>query len=68
MLKHVYQNWNDKLLYYMHLDFSHAFNTIDHSILLRKLEQYGFDDLSISFMSGYHNILQLVDVNQNVNM
>ena len=56
MLKAVYQNWNDKLYTVCtFIDFSRAFDTIDHEILLRKLKMYGFDNTSLNFMSSYLN-------------
>ena len=54
MLKNVYQNWNNKCYTLCtFVDFSHAFDTIDHQILLRKLKQYGFDYVSLKFISSY---------------
>ena len=54
ILKNVYQNWNDKCYTLCKfVDFSHAFDTIDHQILLRKLKQYGFDCMSLKFISSY---------------
>ena len=54
MLKSVYQNWNDKLYTSCtFIDFSCAFDSIDHNILFKKLKLYGFDDISIKFMSSY---------------
>lgn len=35
------------------LDFSKAFDTLDHSLLLSKLEYYGFDLASINFFKCY---------------
>ena len=56
MLKTVYQNWNDKqFAICTFVDFSRAFDTIDHQILLRKLKMYGFDNQSVAFMSSYLN-------------
>ena len=37
------------------LDFSKAFDTIDHSLLYTKLMYYGFDDTSVSFFKSYFN-------------
>ena len=56
MLKHVCQNWNDKLFTgCTFVDFSRAFDCIDHAILICKLKLYGFDSTSISFMQSYLN-------------
>ena len=53
MLKNVYQNWNDKLYTVCtFIDFSRAFDYIDHNILIRKLKLYGFDKDSLKFMSS----------------
>ena len=35
------------------MDLSKDFNTLDHSILIAKLEAYGFDNLSLEFMKNY---------------
>ena len=35
------------------LDMSAAFDVVDHSILLSKLELYGFDDMALSWMRNY---------------
>ena len=54
MLKTVYQNWNDKLYTVCtFIDFSLAFDSIDHNILLNKLKLYGFDRNSVRLMSSY---------------
>ena len=37
----------------IYLDLSKAFDTIDHDILIDKLNYYGFDDLSIQLMKSY---------------
>ena len=35
------------------MDFSKAFDTLDHSLLLAKLSTYGFDNNSLSFIRSY---------------
>ena len=50
MLKNVYQNWNDKMYTVCtFVDFSRAFDSIDHNILIRKLRLYGFDETLLKF-------------------
>ena len=44
MLKTTYKNWNDKLFQTcVFIDFSKAFDSIDHTILIAKLKLYGLD-------------------------
>ena len=35
------------------MDLSKAFGTLDHSLLIAKLETYGFDSLFLEFMKNY---------------
>ena len=46
----------------LYLDLKKAFDTVDHEILLCKLEKYGFGDASLEIMKSYlSNRLQCVD-------
>ena len=54
MLKNSFKNWNDRLYQTcVFIDFSKAFDCIDHKILISKLELYGLDVKSIEFLSSY---------------
>ena len=35
------------------MDLSKAFHSLSHSLLIAKLEEYGFDSLSLEFMKNY---------------
>ena len=52
------ENWKSDLkkrnkIRSMFMDLSKAFGTLDHSLLIAKLETYGFDSLSLEFMKNY---------------
>lgn len=48
------------------LDFSKAFDTINHELLCCKLKYFGFDGISVSFFQSFlNNRLQKVQVNNN---
>ena len=68
MLKSSYQSWNDKLFQTcVFIDFSRAFDCIDHQILLSKLKLYGLDRMSIQFISSYFkNRYQTTVIDGNV--
>ena len=54
VLKQLYTNWNEcKFTGCVFVDFSRAFDTIDHTILAQKLEMYGLDNVSRKFMLDY---------------
>ena len=37
----------------IYVNFSKAFETVDHVILLKKLQMYGFDTKSLAFLNNY---------------
>ena len=48
------------------IDLSKDFNTIDHSILLRKLELYGITDRNYAWIKTYlSNCLQYIQIDEN---
>ena len=54
VLKQLYANWNERnYTGCVFVDFSRAFDTIDHNILSEKLKMYGLDDMSQKFMLEY---------------
>ena len=54
VLKNLYENWNDQnFTGCIFIDFSRAFDTIDHHILAEKLDLYGLDNTSQKFMLEY---------------
>ena len=54
VLKELYENWNEnKFSGCVFVDFSRAFDSIDHEILSSKLEMYGLDLNVQNFMKNY---------------
>ena len=54
VLKELYSNWNDRVFSgCMFVDFSGAFDSINHNILIKKLEMYGLDKIPIKFFKEY---------------
>ena len=54
VLKLLFTNWNEcKYTGCLFVDFSRAFDTIDHNILAEKLKMYGLDEMSQKFMLEY---------------
>ena len=70
VLKMLYNNWNDALYTgCIFVDYSRAFETIDHKILLLKLEQYGLDTVALNFFKNYiSNRTQSTTVNNFTSM
>ena len=65
VLHEIFENWNLKLnSSCIFIDYSKAFDTIDHSILLQKLKIYGLDDMSLKFLESYlKNRCQRININ-----
>ena len=58
------ENWNRALF----MDFSKAFDTIDHDLLLTKLKTYGFSKDALALMCSYlKNRKQKVIINNSAN-
>ena len=54
MLKHSFKSWNEKKYQTcIIIDFSKAFDCIDHQILISKLKLYGLDDKVVNLISSY---------------
>ena len=65
VLHDVFQNWNSRSLSScIFIDYSKAFDTIDHSILLKKLKIYGLDMISLKLLNSYlSNRYQHININ-----
>ena len=51
------------------MDLSKAFDTLNHDLLLAKLEAYGFSENSIGYIQSYlENRLQRTNVNNNFSL
>ena len=68
VLQNVYQTWNERNYNScIFIDYSKAFDTIDHSILLKKLDIYGLDTNSLKFLRSYlSNRQQRIKINTEV--
>ena len=52
------ENWRSRVnkrnkIVAIFMDLSQPFDTLDHSLLIAKLEAYGFDSLSLEFLKNY---------------
>ena len=54
VLKRLGEGWNDNMFSgCVFIDFSRAFDSIDHNILFSKLELYGLDEAALNLMKSY---------------
>ena len=54
LTEHIYDKLNKKLISIpVFIDFKRAFDTVDHTILLRKLEAYGVRGLPLKLLTSY---------------
>ena len=54
VLLKLFENWKEKKYSScIFIDYSKAFNTIDHNILIQKLKIYGLDEMSQNFLKSY---------------
>ena len=65
VLRELFQNWNEKCYSScIFIDYSKAFDTIDHNILLNKLKIYGLDANAQLFLKSYlDNRYQRININ-----
>ena len=65
VLRELFQNWNEKCYSScIFIDYSKAFDTIDHNILLNKLKIYGLDTNAQLFLKSYlDNRYQRININ-----
>lgn len=53
-LKILHNNFNNKLIsVVLYCDLSAAFDTVNHDLLLKKLENYGFDAAALKLLASY---------------
>ena len=58
---------NKESAYCMFLDFAKAFDTVNHEILLNKLQYYGINGMSLSWFRSYlSNRAQFTEVNDTL--
>ena len=54
VMQNLFQHWNDnKYISCVFIDYSIAFDTLDHKILLKKLSAYGLEENSIKLMNSH---------------
>ena len=52
----------DKNIGAIFMDLSKAFDTLNHNLLLAKLNAYGFSNTSLLFIQSYLNIIIIIDL------